>query len=170
MSLLVLSFPEVLDDMLVPTSLKKTLIRPLSRLSAIGLVSALGVLSGWVPGFSSHQSLMVFDAPSYAQSAISNDDIVRYARTVLDMEPLRQASYQSVKRQMNGVPGNVCRQGNVSASVKGVCNRFLNQSAQIIKKHGLSTEEYNAITRRLGSDKGLRNRIQKELIRQQNRR
>lgn len=127
----------------------------------------MGLLSGWVPGLSQDLSTVVFDTATYAQSA---EQVQRYARAVLMMEPVRQTAYQEVQRIMKGsVPGDVCRQGSVPRSVKDICSRFYTRSAQIILSNRLSIADFNSITRRLQGDAGLRNRIQQEMVRQQKR-
>lgn len=124
----------------------------------------MGLFSGWVPGLSQDFSTVVFNTATYAQSA---EQITKYARAVLQMEPVRQTAYQEVRRILKGsVPGDVCRQGGAPRSVKDICSRFYTRSAQIILSNGLSIGEFNEITRRLQGDAGLRTRIQQEMRRQ----
>lgn len=127
----------------------------------------MGLLSGWVPGLSHDLSTIAFGTATYAQSS---EQVQRYSRSVLMMEPVRQTAYREVQRIMKGsVPGDVCRQGAVPRSVKDICSRFYTRSAQIILNNRLSISEFNDITRRLQGDSGLRNRVQEEMKRQQGR-
>lgn len=131
----------------------------------IGMLTITGLASGLTPGLSKDFSTVVFSTAIYAQSA---EQITKYARAVLQMEPVRQTAYQEVRRILKGsVPGDVCRQGSVPRSVKDICSRFYTRSAQIILNNGLSIGEFNEMTRRLQGDAGLRSRIQQEMRRQQ---
>lgn len=136
-----------------------------SRSMLIGMLTITGLASGLTPGLSKDFSTVVFSTAIYAQSA---EQITKYARAVLQMEPVRQTAYQEVRRILKGsVPGDVCRQGSVPRSVKDICSRFYTRSAQIILNNGLSIGEFNEMTRRLQGDAGLRSRIQQEMRRQQ---
>jgi len=136
-----------------------------SRLSLIGTISAIGFLSGWVPGLSRNFSTLVFNTATYAQSA---EQVTQYAKAVLQIEPVRQEALAEAKQIMGGsVPANVCRQSSVPNAVESVCQTFLSRSAEIIKSSGLTISGFNQITLRLQKDSGLRGRMRQELIRQQ---
>lgn len=139
--------------------------RWLSRASLIGVLSAVGVLSGWVPGLSKDFSTVVFETTAQAQSS---SQVKKYARAVLDMEPLRQSSYREFTRLTGGnMPTEACRRGGLPNDVEYVCKRFFSRSAEIIEKNGLSIAEFNSITSKLQRDGSLKQRIQQELMRQQ---
>jgi len=136
-----------------------------SRLSLIGTISAIGLLSGWVPGLSQDFSTLVFNTATYAQSA---EQVTQYAKAVLQIEPVRQEALAEAKQIMGGsVPSNVCRQSSIPNTVESVCKTFLSRSAEIIKSSGLTISEFNQITMRLQKDSGLRDRMRQELIRLQ---
>ncbi len=143
----------------------------LQRITWVGMVSTIGLLSGWVPGLSQDFSSLAWSTAVYAQSSFSNDQVDSYAQVVLEMEPLRQRYYKQVKRLLGGtVPEDVCRQETLPKPVRRICDSFFKESEQIIEKR-LSTGEFNQITRRAQTDSALKNRIQQALIRlQQNRR
>ncbi len=136
-----------------------------SRLSLIGTISAIGLLSGWVPGLSRDFSTLAFNTATYAQSA---EQVTQYAKAVLQIEPVRQEALAEAKQLMGGnVPSNVCRQSSVPNAVDSVCKTFLSRSAEIIKSSGLTIGGFNQMTMRLQKDSGLRDRMRQELIRQQ---
>lgn len=143
----------------------RSLQRLLSQVSVVGTLSAISLLSGWIPGLSRNFASLSFDTVVYAQSA---SQVQQYAKAVLQIEPIRRESLEKAKQIMGGsVPANVCRQDDLPSSVEGVCKNFLTRSAQVIKGSGLSIGEFNQITVRLQKDPGLRNRMRQELIQQQ---
>ena len=140
--------------------------RPLySRLTIVGLLSGLSLLAGLAPTIS-HQSPLEFNAAAVAQNA--KDPIDKYARAAYEIERRRQQDYAEAKRIMGGnVPGDVCRQQDIPAPVRDICNRFLSSSSDIIKKNGLTIPQFNDITRRKDADPTLKQQIQGELLRLQ---
>lgn len=141
----------------------------LSRAALIVVLSVGSLVTGWVPGLSKDFSTIVVGTAAYAQS-INSSQVTRYAQAVLEMEPVRQSSYREFRRLTGGnIPPEACRRGGLPNDVEYVCKRFFTRSADIIQSNGLSIAEFNEITQRLQSDAGLRQRIQKEMIRQQNR-
>lgn len=138
-----------------------------SRTVLVGMLSAGAVLSGWVPGLSKDLSTVVVGTAAYAQS-VSNDQVVKYARAVLRMEPVRQSSFREFQRLTGGNVPPDCRRSGLPNNVEYVCKRFFTRSAEILQDSGLSIGEFNAITERLQNDAELKQRIQRELMRQQN--
>ena len=142
--------------------------RLVAPVSLVGLLSSMGLLSGWAPGLSQDFTTVVFDTATYAQSTVNNTQIIRYAQSVLEIEPVRKEEFAKVRQVMKGnVPANVCRQDGLPEAVATACKSFFSRSADIIRKNKLSIGEFNQITQQVQSDSGLKVRIQKELIRQQ---
>jgi hypothetical protein len=82
------------------------------------------------------------------------------------MEPLRLQSYQRVQQIMGGnVPKDVCKQSNLVGSVTNICDRFFNESAEIIRSNGLSLTDFNAITQEVRKNPALKNQLNEELLR-----
>ncbi len=89
-----------------------------------------------------------------------------YAEAILQMEPLRLQSYQQVQQIMGGtLPKNVCKQSDLVVPVNNICDRFFNESAEIIRRHGLTLTDFNAITEEVRRNKTLKNQLDEELIR-----
>lgn len=144
---------------------RNSLNRFISHASLVGTLSTISLLFGWVPGLSKDLSTLVFDTAGSAQSA---DQIAKYAKAVLTIEPVRKSAFDKVKQIMGGkVSGEVCRQGNSPGAVKAICSSFFTRSAEIINDSGLSIGDFNRITRQVQTDQGLKTRIQQELVRQQ---
>jgi len=137
-----------------------------SRTVLVGMLSVGAVLSGWVPSLAKDLSIVTGDT-AYAQS-ISNNQVVKYARAVLKMEPIRQSSFREFQRLTGGSVPPDCRRQGLPNNVEYVCKRFFTRSAEILQDSGLSIGEFNKITERLQTDAELKQRIQRELMRQQN--
>jgi len=52
----------------------------------VGVISALGILTGFVPSLSAPTSMM-FSNAAYAQAAVTPEEVQNYARSVLAIEP-----------------------------------------------------------------------------------
>lgn len=151
----------VLPHRLMPSQMNLTV----SGTLLAGMLSATALLSGTAPQLARQASDYVLGAPAYAQSG---PEVSRYASAAYEIEKLRQSRYSEAKRLMGGnVPGDVCRQPDIPGNVREICNNFLKESAEIIKRNGLSTAQFNAITRKKDSDAALQRQIQQELLRLQ---
>lgn len=144
----------------------------LSRSLVIGAFSLVGLLSGLTPTFSNRSLAPVFSSSAYAQ-AISDEEVQNYARSVLLIEPLRQAAYNQIKQLLNTstVPPIACHRprslNGLRRDVREIAVGYCNQSRQIAQANGLPPDRFNSITANQQTDSELQNRIQAELIRQQ---
>lgn len=135
----------------------------LSRVVLVSTLTVCGVLSGISPQLVGPTVRLQSDSAAYAQSS---SQITQYAKAAYDIEQLRQRQYARAKRIMGGnVPDDVCQRQNIPGAVRGICNDFLEKSADIIRQHGLTPSQFNDITRRKERDPGLRQQIEQELLR-----
>ncbi|WP_299412872.1 DUF4168 domain-containing protein [Acaryochloris sp. IP29b_bin.148] len=123
--------------------------------------------SGWVPGLTRDFTGFMLSSTAVAQSQPKFEKMLgNYAEAILQMEPLRLQSYQQVQQIMGGaLPTNVCKQSDLATPVDNICDRFFNESAEIIRSNGLSLTDFNAITEEVRKNKTLKNQLDKELIR-----
>lgn len=136
-----------------------------SRFAWASVLSVAGLLFGVVPQAQNPLQL-ASDSVAYAQGA--DPQITSYARAAREIERLRQQQYGEAKKLMGGnVPGDVCRQQDIPATVRDICNKFLQESAAIIQRNGLDVRQFNELTRRKDNDPALQRQIQSELIRLQ---
>jgi hypothetical protein len=125
-------------------------------------IAATVLFTGFAPQIAQPVLEYVFGSPALAQTQA---DVAKYARAAYDIEKLRQSRYAEAKRLMGGnVPGDVCRQQDIPANVRGICNDFLRESGDIIKRNGLTVSQFNAITLKKDSDANLQRQIQQELL------
>lgn len=148
-------------------------VRPFSRtlsgrhrLLLILLASTVGNLSGFVPGLSRDLSQIETTSVVYAQSLLPK--VSNYADAVLQMEKIRINALNKVRSYMGKeTPPNVCRQSDLPSSVESTCTEFYNQSAEVIRRNGLSNWEFNQITEKVRSNTRYRQRLDQELRRRQ---
>ncbi len=133
--------------------------------------ASMGWASGWVPSFSVHTASLSFSSAAVAQTATQ---IANYAEAVLQMENPRKRYYNQVRTyyqdQSHSLPNDVCRQDNLPGRVKGLCDQFFSDSADILRRNNLSIREFNQLTEQIQRDPGLRERVQQELMRRQQQR
>ena len=136
----------------------------------VGTLTLLSLLSGIVPGLSGRSANFAFSSSAHAQS-VDNDNVRRYARAVLLMEPPRQRAYTQIKKILGSVPNVVCHQPNsiqaLPRQARPIAIDYCKQYTSIVASTGLTIPKFNAITAIAQSDSDLRVRIQSELIRLQ---
>jgi hypothetical protein len=142
----------------------------LSHFLTVGVLSALGLLSGLAPGLSGRLPVLVTGDTARAQT-ITDAELVNYARAVLAIEPKRQAAYEEIKEKSGSVPAIVCSDSasinKLPGNVRNIAVNFCNQSKAIVEKNGLNIARFNEITTLQQNDSALQKRIQDEILRQQ---
>ncbi|NJM95356.1 MAG: DUF4168 domain-containing protein [Acaryochloridaceae cyanobacterium CSU_5_19] len=91
--------------------------------------------------------------------------IPNYADTYLRLEQERQKAKEQAEQFMSPLPNNVCKQRNLPGPVSNICDRFFNESAQIIRSNGLSLQDFNDITNKLRSDSNWKSLFDQEIRR-----
>ena len=143
----------------------------LSRL-VIG-VATVGVVSGFAPDLSGRSSNFVFSSPAYAQ-AVSDNELTKYARAVLVMEPVRQTAFNEIKKMIRSgdIPPIVCHKPKslnaLPNNARKIAVNYCKRSKEIVESNGLTINRFNAITVNLQNDSNLKRRIHNELLRIQN--
>lgn len=102
----------------------------------------------WMLGVLSVLSLIIGITVSEAVQAQSPAEIEQYTSVARQIEQQRMQDYNDVKRILGGrVPDNVCKQGDIPAQVRQICDRFDSRSREIITQNGMSVPKFNEITR-----------------------
>lgn len=144
--------------------------RILSQSLIVGVLSAVGLLSGLAPGLSGRLPVFVIGDSALAQT-ISDAEVVSYARAVLAIEPKRQAAYEEIQKKSGSVPAIVCSDSasinKLAGNVRNIAVNFCNQSKDLVEKNGLNIARFNEITTLQQNDSALQKRIQDEISRQQ---
>ncbi|GAB4378632.1 MAG: hypothetical protein Kow00121_31020 [Elainellaceae cyanobacterium] len=152
--------------------------RLLTRSLLLGTLSIAGILLGVVPavqpasGFSWSGLELNFNHAAYAQ-AVTDEEIIDYARSVLAIEPLRQDAYEQIK-QITGsanVPSIACHRpsslNELPGNVREIAVSYCNQAIAIVESNNLTISRFNAITVAHQSDSALSDRIQQAILRLQ---
>lgn len=147
--------------------------RTFSQFFLVGTLTAIGLLSGLTPEYSKDSQSFVFSSVAYAQE-VSAEEITRYARAVLAMEPLRQQAYSEIKLIIGGnIPEIVCGRPasirSLPAGAQTIARNYCNQSSNIVANFfpREKTARFNEITNLMQRNQSLRTRIQRELARLQ---
>lgn len=152
--------------------------RLMSRSLWVGSLALLGLLCGWVPMQQPASTLaeasnslsfnLSFDSAAYAQSAVTDGEIQSYARSVLQIEPIRQAAYDNIKRASGAeVPPILCHRpsslNSLDTGIRPIAIDYCNQAIAIVESNNLSITRFNEITMAHKSDAGLAGRIQQAM-------
>lgn len=140
----------------------RSLFNPsLSRMALAGMLSATSLLAGFSPRLD--QISLTAGSVAYAQA----DQVAQYARAAYQIERLRQQKFGQAKKLVPNLPADPCRQQDIPQPVRSICNSFLSESTEIVKKNGLSISQFNELTRRKDSDPSLQQQIRQEMQRLQ---
>ncbi len=142
------------------------------------MASIVGLLAGWVPTLHLSQdgsAAVTLDRAAYGQSVanISNEEIQSYARSVLAIEPIRQAAYDEIKRILGSgqVPPIACHRpnslNNLSQNIRQIAVNYCNRATQIVERNNLTINRFNTITVTMQSNPSLAPVIQREIMRLQ---
>jgi hypothetical protein len=102
------------------------------------------------------------------QAAISESKVSRYARAVLEIEPIRLKYVKQAKELLKGnLPKKLCLPGYVPPGLEKICSNYLSESKAVIERHQLTMDEFNDITTQASIDKELNNLIQKHMLERQ---
>mgnify|MGYP006266993961 CR=1 FL=1 len=140
----------------------------LTRSLTVSLLAAVAILLGFVPEFSRRSPSLIISFSAEAQD-FSDQDVMNYARAVLQMESHRQQAYEQIKKIIGQAPpAIVCNQPNSYSNLPGeaqkIARDYCSTSKQIVEESGLSVSQFNAITTRAQSDNNLEKRVQNAMI------
>lgn len=97
--------------------------------------------------------------------AVSDADLRKYAKAIIEIEPLRLEALQAIKSKVSGnLPSLMCHQpGNLDglpADARRIFIKHCDRASDISSKNGLSMDSFNRITAAVSADGGLRSRLQ----------
>ncbi|MBZ8179968.1 MAG: DUF4168 domain-containing protein [Oscillatoria sp. PMC 1051.18] len=149
--------------------LNKKISRPL----IVASLATMGVMLGIVPSISEQSFSLSFQTSAYAQE-FTDQDILNYARAILDMESLRQQAYDDIKQIIGTQPPTIaCNDRrslrNLPRDAEAIAVNYCNGSRRIVQSSGLSVSQFNEMTARVQSDSRLKERVQQAMIRLQRR-
>ncbi|NJN86527.1 MAG: DUF4168 domain-containing protein [Leptolyngbyaceae cyanobacterium SL_7_1] len=139
---------------------------PLSRATTQGLIAsaiaALALFAGVVPTLSP-QSPILFGSAASAQ-AVSDEEVQRYARSLLAIEPIRQSAHAEIRRIMRveEVPPIACHRptNRLPRNIRQIAQNYCDQALEIVDRNDLTITRFNTITVNLQNDPNLAARVQ----------
>ena len=120
-------------------------------------------------------SVLVFDSKVTAQTPapVNNDEVQKYAKAMLAMEPARQQAFEEIKKIIgNGeVPKIACNDSNslngIPGKAKNIAVNYCNRYQKVIEDNGLTIDRFNKITVEVQNNNNLQRQIYNTLLRLQ---
>ncbi|NET59165.1 MAG: DUF4168 domain-containing protein [Symploca sp. SIO2E6] len=143
-----------------------SLNRIFSQSLMVGVLAAIGLLSGVAPELSQDSHTLVFSSSAYAQATwnkayIDEAELVRFVRASIRMEIARQEAHEAIQRNNGGIVPEIsdCSLQGLSGEIRNIWEQFCNQSESYLRDEGFSNERYNTILRMRQQDPKLQRRI-----------
>jgi uncharacterized protein (UPF0147 family) len=96
--------------------------------------------------------------------AVSDDEVQRYARSLLAIEPIRQSAHAEIRRIMrvDEVPPIACHRptDRLPRNIRQIAQNYCNQALEIVDRNNLTIARFNTITVNLQNDPNLAARVQ----------
>ena len=120
-------------------------------------------------------SVLDFDSKVTAQTPapVNNDEVQKYAKAMLAMEPARQQAFEEIKKIIgNGeVPKIACNDSNslngIPGKAKNIAVNYCNRYQKVIEDNGLTIDRFNKITVEVQNNNNLQRQIYNTLLRLQ---
>jgi hypothetical protein len=135
-----------------------------------------GLLIGAVPSISLSSGLEFGISSAAAQTSVSNTELTNYARSLLEIEPMRQNAYAEIQRIVGAgnVPSIACHRpqsvDGLPGNIRPIARTYCDRAIAVVESHNLTIQRFNEITVFLsqqGSNSDLHQRLERELIRLQ---
>ncbi|MGK7921173.1 MAG: DUF4168 domain-containing protein [Trichodesmium sp.] len=168
-------------------ALPRTIIsnsRLISRSLLLATLSTVGLMMGSIPRSSNPLLSQILGTVAHAQESfidqgITDEEITKYAASVLKIEDLRIGVYREIQNEFQKqspnmtVPPIICSDKNsvnnpqLSQNIQVIAIDYCNQAKKIIETNDLTVSRFNRITMTQKTDPRLQQKIQDELIRLQ---
>jgi Domain of unknown function (DUF4168) len=142
----------------------------LLRLSQQPMLSKSLLLSFIATGSLLSSPLLLSTKAGAQTPGINNNEIINYARSVLDMEPARRQAFDEIKKMIGGreIPKIACSEPNslngLPSKARDIAVNYCQRSQQIVEQNGLSIDRFNNITVEVQNNDKLQQRIYRALI------
>ncbi|NER78704.1 MAG: DUF4168 domain-containing protein [Leptolyngbya sp. SIO1D8] len=143
---------------------------------AASVLGVIGLPSSLIP-----EQMPLVTMAAIAQTEITAEEIIQYARAVLEIDSYRTEAYTKIKDLLLTVDTDVSEIGvscsntqnisnvprSVRREVQDILVGYCNQAQDVVEANGLTSRRFNEITAEHQNDESLFQRIQQELIRLQ---
>jgi hypothetical protein len=135
------------------------------------LLSAFGVISGFIPVFKPQLGEFSFSNVAYAQN-FTEEEVVNFARAGFGVEMLRQKVYREIKEIIDRPPPNIaCNQpntiNNLDSNIRVIVDNYCKESTQIILDNDLTIARYNQLKKLYDREGEFYQKVQTVLIEMQ---
>ncbi|MGB3495614.1 MAG: DUF4168 domain-containing protein [Elainellaceae cyanobacterium] len=146
---------------------------PVTRFLTVSLLSFMGATLSVSPLISANGDRtpsLTFGQSAAAQTAVTDDDLGRYARAILDIEPIRREALEELSSilETDSPPSVICNNESsyrrMPRDARRVVVDYCNQSREIVEGYELTIRQFNLITEQQRQDSRMRDRIQEELL------
>jgi hypothetical protein len=158
-------------DVIMMINLSRFLVQKIRvKVLFLGTLSALGILTGFVPHFTPNLAPSIGTSSALAQG-ITPEEISNYARSILAIEQQRSQAYQEVEAILRYVPAIDCRNtdsvNQLDRDVRVIVVNYCEGSKNLVINNGLTITRFNEITETVKTNPELETRLREALSRLQ---
>ncbi|MGB3238390.1 MAG: DUF4168 domain-containing protein [Geitlerinemataceae cyanobacterium] len=139
----------------------------------MGTIAAIALSCGLAAGCSGNRDDNPPENEVRENSAAGENPLTAYARSVLDIEPLRSNAYEQIVavNPDSSPPAVICNDRDTVSALRGevktIAVDYCNQAKAIAEQHGLTPEQFNEIAGQVENDPQLKEAIKTELLKLQ---
>lgn len=140
--------------------------RLLSQLALIVGLSSTAGLMGWIPDLSLQTGTLRFSNAAWAQADFTSEEIDRFVRANLAIEPKRIQALREVANRMQGKPSPriLCHKPEtldaLPQGIREIAVNYCNEAKRITEDQGLPVERFNQILTQMVSKPAVRERVE----------
>ncbi|WP_069791986.1 DUF4168 domain-containing protein [Cyanobacterium sp. IPPAS B-1200] len=129
----------------------------------VGL-STFGILAGLTPEYNTQSNTIKISNQALAQN-FSDAELSRYAQAAVDIERLRRSTFANIESIVGQQRSSqlACHQkdtiNDLPSNARTLMNDFCQNSEVIVRRNGLSMNQFNQITQQVRQDDELRSRL-----------
>lgn len=127
-------------------------------------LSSLGILTGITPEYHTQSNNFKISNQVFAQS-FSDADLTRYAQAAIEIERLRRSTFANIENIVGQERSSqlACHQrdaiNDLPSNARTMMNDFCQNSEVIVRRNGLTMNQFNQITQQVRQDNELRSRL-----------
>ncbi|MBE9222736.1 DUF4168 domain-containing protein [Cyanobacterium stanieri LEGE 03274] len=127
-------------------------------------LSTLGIVTGLTPEYNFQSNAITINNQAFAQN-FSDAELTRYAQAAVEIERLRRSTFANIEAIVGEERSSqlACHQQNsineLPSNARSLMNDFCQNSEAIVRRNGLSMNQFNQITQQVRQNDALRSRL-----------